>query len=258
MNLTVVIPIHKLEPDKRERISLERVVKVLDKINCTAIVPESLNISYYTINFPTICFEKFPDKYFVNIDGYNRLMLSEQFYSRFEGSEYILIYQLDSYIFRNDLEFWCKQGYDYIGAPWVKREEYNSFLIGIYLKAESLINKLLKRPDRTELFNLVGNGGFSLRKTSSHLNAVRDCKEEIDDMLSKKRHHMYNEDVFFSYHVNRVGKVKFSYPSWESSLMFSFDKNPDYCFRLNGERLPMACHGWTKKRFYPFWEKYIK
>ena len=31
----------------------------------------------------------------------------------------MLIYQLDAYVFKDELLNWANKGYDYIGAPWL-------------------------------------------------------------------------------------------------------------------------------------------
>ena len=59
----------------------------------------------------------------------------------------------------------------------------------------------------------VGNGGLSLRKVSSHLKAVTELKT-ITEQYLQVRHHLFNEDVFFSIEVNRHG-LNFTYPSWQ-------------------------------------------
>jgi hypothetical protein len=47
-------------------------------------------------------------------------MLSIDFYKRFRDYKFILIYQLDAYVFRDELEYWCEQDYDFIGAPLIE------------------------------------------------------------------------------------------------------------------------------------------
>lgn len=47
-------------------------------------------------------------------------MLTKEFYLRFRQWEYLLIYQLDAYVFQDELMDWCNKGYDYIGAPFLK------------------------------------------------------------------------------------------------------------------------------------------
>lgn len=185
-------------------------------------------------------------------------MLSSEFYYRFLSCEYILIYQLDSYVFKDSLIEWCSQGFDYVGAPWIKRSVYNRFPINIFIAIERYINStLLGRPDRQKLFNQVGNGGFSLRKVSSHYLATVECREKIEEFSQKRQFHLFNEDVFWSVEVNNHLKNKFIYPHYIRALEFSFDKHPEYCYNLNGKKLPFGCHGWSKREMIGFWKSII-
>ena len=68
------------------------------------------------------------------INTYNNLLLSPLFWESLHGDK-ILIYQEDSILFHSDINKFLK--YDYIGAPWPKKQVDNS--------------------------KFVGNGGFSLR-----------------------------------------------------------------------------------------------
>lgn len=44
-------------------------------------------------------------------------MLEADFYRRFGKYKYMLIYQLDAFVFSDKLLDFCEMGYDYIGAP---------------------------------------------------------------------------------------------------------------------------------------------
>ncbi|MDY3070516.1 MAG: DUF5672 family protein [Parabacteroides sp.] len=245
----VVIPIYTTEINSFEMISLQRVCDVLCSYPLVVVKPASLDLSEILNKYPFIITEDFDDGYFRNIAGYNRLMLSEDFYSRFIDSEYILIYQLDAYVFRDELKEWCQKGYDYVGAPWLVRPMYSSFPMKQY--------RWLFRSSATRATDFkVGNGGFSLRKVSSHLRVVRELKDIIDGYLHHKNNHVFNEDVFFSVEVNKHG-MDFCYPSYMEALKFSFDKYPALCYELNKGQLPFGCHSWFKKRMYGFWSKII-
>ncbi len=43
-------------------------------------------------------------------------MMDNTFYKQFLNYEYILIYQLDAFVFKDELNY-CSQGIDYVGAP---------------------------------------------------------------------------------------------------------------------------------------------
>ena len=48
------------------------------------------------------------------------MLLTADFYRRFTDYEYILIHQLDVFLFEDKLLEFCDMGYDYIGAPYPK------------------------------------------------------------------------------------------------------------------------------------------
>lgn len=254
MNIKVIIPIYKTSLDANEVTSFEKAYSTLSDFPITVIKPETLDLSSLKNKYPLIHFESFDDSFFKGIPGYNKLMLSSTFYERFIDSDYILIYQLDAYVFRNELLYWCSKDYDYIGAPWLKRPIYDVFPINLWMKFTNAICK----PNRQELFNKVGNGGLSLRKVASHISATQLYSEEINHFLSQKQSHLYNEDVFWATIPSNPNKISFKYPEYLESLKFSFDKNPAYCYKINNYELPFGCHAWTKKRMNKFWKNIIK
>ena len=46
--------------------------------------------------------------------------------------------------------------------------------------------------------------------------------------------------------------------SAEEALAFSFDINPSRLYALAGQRLPMAAHGWYKRKHLGFWAPHVK
>ena len=249
--VTIVVPIYKELLSEYEEVSFKQLFKVLGKHRIVVIKPISLDLNKLLQNFPHCQTESFSDHYFSGIAGYNQLMMSEEFYSRFNDSEYILIYQLDAYVFKDELIDWCKRDYDYIGAPWLLRPVYNFPLLKFTSWAKRKCYKIINRPCSQITRFKVGNGGLSLRKVSSHLKAVTELKSIAEQYL-QVRHHLYNEDVFFSIEVNRHG-MNFMYPTWQEALQFSFDKYPSLCYKLNNEQLPFGCHSWYKRRMKKFW-----
>ncbi len=249
--VTIVVPIYKNSFSEYEKISFDRLFKVLNRYRIVVIKPASLDLNTLLADYPVNETENFDDSYFAGIAGYNRLMMSEELYNRFSHSEYILIYQLDAYVFKDTLTEWCNKGYDYVGAPWLLRPIYNFplFKITSWIKRKycEITHQRCSQMTRYK----VGNGGLSLRKVESHLNAVIKLKKIIDHYISI-RHHLYNEDVFFSIEVNKHG-IGFNYPDWKEALQFSFDKYPKLCYELNGNTLPFGCHAWYKRKMKKFW-----
>lgn len=131
------------------------------------------------------------------INTYNNLLLSPLFWESLRGDK-ILIYQEDSILFHSDINKFLK--YDYIGAPWPKKQVDNS--------------------------KFVGNGGFSLRTRNLMIYIL--SKYSITDI--KLAPHTRNycktsglnappEDVFFTkcmvdYNIGNIA-------NWDDARTFS-------------------------------------
>jgi hypothetical protein len=272
----IVIPIYQAHPEKAELASLRQCIKVLKNYPVFFVTHKNLDCSVYD----TICRESgivfsykyFSTLYFNNLHGYNAFMLSKHFYEQFAEYTYMLIYQLDAYVFSDELEFWCGQQYDYIGAPWLKEGETGG-------------NPVLKSIP-------VGNGGFSLRRVAKfialcsikiqrlkiiwliravHENLVKKSKKNYCYLipclflhilikilikvciLSEYDRDDYNEDVVFSKNIMNNGNI----PDHTIARCFAFEYYPEYLFQLNNEKLPFGCHKWGTYYNYQFWKKYI-
>lgn len=247
----VVVPVYTTALNEYEKISLDRLYSVLGRYPIVVVKPRSLDISELQSRYPKLSEESFDDGYFRSVGDYNRLMLSAGFYERFSDCRYILICQLDAYVFRDELAGWCEAGYDYIGAPWLVRPVYRFPLLRLTSFIKKQYCSLLNKPNGQVTNFKVGNGGFSLRRVESHLKAVRALGPVIERYLSV-RHHVFNEDVFFAVEVNRQG-MGFAYPDYMEALRFGFDKYPALCYKLNGNRLPFGCHSWYKRKMKSFW-----
>ncbi len=248
----VVIPIYKEAFSDLEKQSFLQAYKVLQAYPLVVVKPASLDLSALSQAYPKLTFVSFDDSYFHGISGYNRLMLSKDFYRCFLDCSYILIHQLDAYVFRDELKEWCERGYDYIGAPWLQRPIYRFPLISGFMKLRHRYQQAKGKPSKQDLYNKVGNGGLSLRKVDSFYRVAGEHGERIAYYLSRKRYHLYNEDVFWAIEPN-----DFLYPSAQEAIRFSFDKYPNYCYQLNHRQLPFGCHSWYKWKMKHFWKHFI-
>lgn len=251
-DVEIVIPVYKTILSEFEQISLKQIYNLLNGYPLVVIKPKSLDISSLVKQYPLLTVKSFDDCYFNGISGYNKLMLSKQFYADFLHTKFILIYQLDAYIFSNELMYWCEKDYDYIGAPWLKKPVYNLPIISTIMKFSKWNHHRKGLKSKQDLYNKIGNGGLSLRKVESHYNAITEYKEQINSYLEeKKKNHFYNEDVFWASIPN------FKYPNIKEAIAFSFDKYPALCYKLNNKKLPFGCHGWYKRKMKSFWKPII-
>ena len=184
----------------------------------------------YFINlYPESGFIVLPDRNFISIQSYNRLLLAPWFYKIFPGYSHILICQLDVCVTRK-LELDDLLHYDYVGAPC-------TFDLGKEAH--------------------VGNGGFSLRKLSAFQRALtdgfngvaidwKDCKtfkHFVRYTLNKLRlHKLYiamgyiNEDLIVSLSLRRP----LFKPTLQIAAAFCQDALIDDSIN------PIAFHGWEK------------
>ncbi|MFN4145965.1 MAG: DUF5672 family protein [Runella sp.] len=261
--VAVVIPFYKTTLNRYEQIALAQGLQVLEKYPIVAIKPKSLDITPILEQSPHLEVENFEDDYFESVQSYNRLMLSQTFYERFLAFEYILIYQLDAFVFRDELAQWCAKGYDYIGAPWRIEREFSSWgdRIMFHIKKKIALwfdlrdERLNNQPRDVILKMSVGNGGLSLRKVQKMLTIVKQHPKQIAHYLNQKGA-LWNEDIFFCIEMNRYfSKVKV--PHWREALRFSVEDLPSKAYRLNGQQLPFGCHAWEIHEL-DFWKPHIE
>jgi len=119
--VVITIPIYKSSISKQEQIALLQCNKVLAKYPKTLLAPKNLDVTAYHELLDNLTVKFYNPFYFSGYKGYNKLCLSPFFYKDFQQYEFMLIYQPDCFVFRDELLDWCAKDYDYIGAPWLKQ-----------------------------------------------------------------------------------------------------------------------------------------
>ncbi|MET0572217.1 MAG: DUF5672 family protein [Pedobacter agri] len=263
----VTVPLYKEIPSNEEKMSFLQLLKVLGQHPIAIVTHKELDLSQYIelAEEKTLKIEYFPSTFFSNIEGYSKLLCAKAFYKRFEKYKFLLIYQLDAWVFRDELDFWCNLNHDYIGAPWFY--EHN-------------------KKNALETFYGVGNGGFSLRKISSHLKALNHFYQLesynaiLRDFLTSRigyiaiknlfynltvrnfSHYMFNQHVIINEDVfwNLISKRNFKWytvPDMITAGKFSSEINASLLFEANNRVLPFGCHAW---QVYDrnFWKQFIE
>jgi Protein of unknown function (DUF5672) len=239
--IAVVTPLYRFPLSADEQISLRHLREYLGDFDRYAIGSQSpLPREYSDFALPP-----FSARYFGDRVGYNRLLVSEQFYRAFADYKYILIYQLDCLVFSSNIEEWCRRGWDYIGAPWFKSWHPCQF--------PSLQNS----EDPIERLGTVGNGGFSLRRVDSALAVLTSPKRVLRDRLMRDflEHPNSNEDIFWAFSAPKLVEC-FRIPRPRQALEFAFETTPLYCYQMNSGRLPFGCHAWPSND-PEFWEPFL-
>lgn len=267
----IVIPIYKETLDCVEEISLNRLRKVLIDDNERAVYgsvpdvylvyPKGLNISKYReiydksdhledVRLKEKCFDS---EYFKSTATYSQLCISYDFYKAFDKYEYMLIYQLDCYLFKNEISKWCDKGYDYIGGPILSTD-----------CGWDTVKKSMKKNGKEVWHPYVGNGGFSLRKISTFKEItdpngeLRTTYELTDELLKVVKY----EDKYFCNDLYDFYQLEI--PSWTEALDFGFDMSVDIIYNIfNYKGVPMGIHSvdknirWWKKVIPEFMDKKV-
>lgn len=231
-DIVIVVPIYKEAINITEQFSIEQLYSVLGDYVIMFIAPKRMERFCHESRYNTVFFD---DSYFNNTSTYSELLLSDLFYAKFADFKYMLIYQLDAFVFRDELLDFCNLGYDYIGAP-VPRTAL----------------------DWRKINARVGNGGLSLRKISSVRRVIKNISEICSNKDVEALVHKY-EDMFFGLcGVQR--NVDFLVPDTKTALKFAVDEDFSRFFKRlsNGTAaLPFGCHGWNRYTMYPLWRKFL-
>lgn len=262
----VVIIAYKHTPTQDELQSFRQCLSILNCHTLFLSCPQRMNAAIYLSEAEKLGIHlelaRFHDKYFTSVKSYNLLMLRSEFYQRFAAYEYILLYQLDAWVFRDELSFWCNKGYSYVGAPFFN--------------------------DRGKMFPFAGNGGFSLRRVQDFIEllegTLQPVKWNYDFMkiqlpaktpfrarikqllhriemcvcrLSSKFYCRFmpeHEDFIFAKAFSLAGKNNVPLP--KDAAFFSFERHPDQLYLWTGGKLPFGCHAY-RKYAGKFWSSHI-
>lgn len=259
----VTIPVYQDKISAYEQIAMDQCFKVLGDYDIIFIVP--VRLQFFIAQHPYCVSGKatyitFDNDFFTDIPAYNKLMKSTVFYKSFFAYEFLLIYQLDAFVFRDELMAWCDLGYDNIGAPFFDGHDYataDSRIVG------------------------QGNGGFCLRNVMAcylvvtkirKLNYHKEYTDNIRPGLRKiyryfKHNWVYNYSRFpFQPIINEdrfwadviPAKFKdFKVPEPTVSVAFSFEVNPGVLYEINNRKLPFGCHAWWRYDL-DFWKPFIR
>lgn len=224
----IVVPLYKKVINGFEMISLRQLFRVLPEYPVCIVLPESMKVpDYMTKYISGVSIERFPDYYFSDVASYSGLLLDMSFYIRFSQYEYIMIYQLDAFVFSDRLMEFVGLGLDYLGAPLNNHywREYH-----------------------------VGNGGLSLRRVNTFLRVLE--KRSIICSHHKRNVFENGEDNFWAF-CGINGKIDFVVPDIQVASNFSTQSN---CFNglelIKKTGLPFGTHHFPKWN-YDFWREYV-
>ncbi|MES2091586.1 MAG: DUF5672 family protein [Pseudomonadota bacterium] len=228
--VAVVVPIYQAKPSEIEQFSLRHSLAQLKPGRTVFFTgPEGLDFAWYAEQFPGVPLITFKPEAFGSIKGYNRLLMSPDFYERFAPHEFILILQTDAILLRDELDNWTALPYDYVGAPWPDGVE-------ILVNLDNFANS----PGGKKVKVHVGNGGLSLRRNQACIDLLTEFPQAIDFFLRSGS----SEDLFFS--IMGSLSQQFLIPNEMVAARFALELKPDHYHRIQAQRPPMGGHAWWK------------
>lgn len=114
--VSVLIPILNTDLTIHEKTVLNHCLEALSKYPVILFTYEGADLSVLKTDHERVEILTFKSKYFQSRETLSDLFLMEDFYTRFTWSDFILIHELNSWIVKDEIHYWCKQGYDYLHA----------------------------------------------------------------------------------------------------------------------------------------------
>ena len=261
----VLVFVHQARLEWHERIGLQQCATVLRNHPIFLVCPEGLDVSEHLAVADNLQVDRIPPRWQASYQAYNRLKILPFLYHRYAHYEFILTHELDAFVFRDELGSWCREGWDYVGAPWFAGGDGNGAEV---------------RPLG------VGNSGFSLRRPAAMLRVLHSFGRVVPSgkIISRWRkarretgasfwllvslltwrnnfHHWFNdfagpEDVFWCKHAApRFPWMKLA--PYEVGRRFSFEAQARRLYAELGGQLPFGCHQWHALD-RPFWRPFIR
>ena len=195
----IVVPVYK-QMTVYEKLSFERLIEVTGHTSDICLVcPVDFDESAFIRLFLKLRVQRFDNSYFKSKESYSMLCTTADFYEIFSDYEYMLIYQLDCWIFFNLIDYFVRLGYDYYGAPWYGQGFAKN--------------------------GAVGNGGFSLRKISKF---IQFCKEHTPVEFPEDRWFAVENGDYFNICPENIA-LQFSFETYPGYALNKTKRLPMGC-----------------------------
>lgn len=197
--VTLIIPVSTPELSAPEAYCLRTYQEHLSGFPITFIGPEPLKKSeVYRELCPEADYVALDDRYFVARGGLAKLLLNSELYEQFSWSRYLLVGNLTTRITKNELAYWCRQGYDLVQQfpSFEKHKNQRDYLT----KRLNPSGYLATYQAQTREFDRTG--GFSLRKVDTMAKLVKKKKRAIHNFFTSNPT-LDSDALFWEYYANR-------------------------------------------------------
>lgn len=252
----IVVPVHKAVPTALETVSLRQLGKIMVGRNIVLVSPKGIDTQIYKRLIAGAEDLKVEPHWMASIKAYNRMMISPLLYTSLQDYSHMLLHEPDAILLSDDLDFWCAQPFDYIGAPWLRQDdsEFGASLAAGANGGLSLCNLAAMRRVTTswqrwhswrhvmgDLFEGVRGDTFKLR---------RGLLAAYPGGLLRGAHRFYATgwDLFFTCVVPPlVPDFRLAPP--DVCVRFAWELASFICIRYTDGDLPFGLHAWAKYDF---------
>lgn len=253
----VVVPAHRSRPTPQETISLRQLTRVLGQHEIALITPEGIDRSAYKELLPTASSVPIKKEWMQSHASYNRLIISPLLSSLFKGYSHLLLHEPDSLTLQDSLLKWCKQPYDYIGAPWFTPISGQEGLANFAKGANSgfslfRLDTMRKITHSWQRWYPVKHAFGDIRRgLKGHPRQIaRGLNGLCPGGLLRGAHRLYSSycDQYWSLLIpSLVNDFKVAPP--EIAVQFAWEKWSHLCMERCRGHLPFGIHAWAKYDF---------
>ncbi len=260
----IIIPVHTSSPTSNELISFKRCFEVLNEFQIFVVTHNEIDLKIYNNFVNSFEIKIVPKKWLSSISEYNKMKINIDFYNLFNNYVYLLTYELDAYVFTNQLDKWVEKKFDYIGAPFVASQNEILNITGVGNSGFSLrnIHKCIYILNKLKFYIKIANYIDKLYlsifiKTITYFEKYLKIKlfYKLRLVYAYSKNNYLHEDIFWSYYIPNLFS-DFVIADTKSAIEFAFEKYPKELFSLNNEILPFGCHAWNKYDSI-FWKNHI-
>ena len=257
--VAIMVPLPSPQLREDEEVSMSHLRKHLDHYEKFLLVPQGMEVQME--GFRAVELDR---RHFGSAANHNRMLYRTDFWEKFADYEYVLMYHLDALVFSDQLQDWCDQGLDYIGAPflicsdapWVRVERCGNGGFALY-RVPSVLkvlwNRYLDDPWKyfeDHFWRFIEFQRKCLRPVRAAMPSWMKGRAtaSLRGQLKKMDHVEVNErgnDLFWSDKAKHY-LPEFKVGSLEQGLAFAFEMEPRRCLERTGGRMPFGCHAWGR------------
>ncbi len=252
----IIVPVHKETPTPAELVSIRQLGRIMTGRKIFVLSPQALNTKSYKDLLPGAEDLKVDPAWMGSIRAYNQMMIAPMLYRRLRDYTHMLLHEPDAILLRDELDHWCTQPYDYIGAPWLYWDE----------------------SEGCAKFGGGANGGLSLcnldamRRVTSSWKRWHSWRHVMGDLVAGAKgdrfkfrrgmvaaypggllrgaHRLYSTgwDIFWTTVVPPL-QPDFRKAPPEVCVHFFWELASYICYEITKHQLPFGLHAWPKYDF---------